>query len=232
MTLDLSERGLPASGSTGPASLNRRLYFQLLVLTGCTDTAPLLDALSGRGIEGVLYHDLHDPRGVGLLTFSEDPAFFIETVRPCVNQGPFACLRVDRSYSMLGRTYSIGYESDLEETLLHRPRARVLDPAYPWAVWYPLRRSGAFEQLDADARRSALMEHGSVGHRFGEAGHAQDIRLDCHGLDAGDNDFVIGLVGPKLHPLSALVQAMRQTVQTSQYVERMGPFFVGRVVRG
>ncbi len=229
--LDLSERGRPANGSTQPATLDRRLFFQLLVLTGSTSTAPLLDALSSRGIEGVLYEDLHDPRGVGLLTFAEDPSFFTETVRPCVNEGPFAALQLDRSYSMFGRTYSIGYEADLEETLLHRPRSRVLDPAYPWAVWYPLRRSGAFETLDADVRRAALMEHGGIGRRFGEAGHAQDIRLDCHGLDTGDNDFVIGLVGPRLHPLSALVQAMRQTVQTSQYVERMGPFFVGRAVR-
>lgn len=229
--MDLSERGRPAHGSSDPSSLDRRMFFQLLVLTGCTDTAPLQDALASRGIEAVLYKDVHDPRGVGLLTFAEDPAFFTETVRPCVNEGPFAALRLDRSYSMFGRTYSIGYEADLEETLIHRPRSRVLDPAYPWAIWYPLRRSGAFELLDADARRAALMEHGSIGRRFGEAGHAQDIRLDCHGLDAADNDFVIGLVGPRLHPLSAVVHAMRQTVQTSQYVERMGPFFVGHAVR-
>lgn len=231
LPLDLSEHGRAAEPGAQPARLDRRLFFQLLVLTGCTSTTPLLDALSTHGIEGVLYQDLHDPRGVGLLTFAEDPTFFTETVRPCLNDGPFAELRLDRSYSMLGRTYSIGYEHDLEETLLHRPRSRVLDPAYPWAVWYPLRRSGAFESLDADTRRAALMEHGAIGRRFGEAGYAQDIRLDCHGLDTGDNDFVIGLVGPRLHPLSALVQAMRQTVQTSQYVERMGPFFVGRAVR-
>ena len=231
LDLSLAEHGRPAKGSTEPASLDRRLFFQLLVFTGCTDTAPLQKALTARGIEAVLYKDVHDPRGVGLLTFAEDPAFFTETVRPLVNEGPFAALRLDRSYSMFGRTYSIGYEADLESTLIHRPRSRVLDPTYPWAVWYPLRRSGAFEQLDADTRRAALMEHGSIGRRFGEAGHAQDIRLDCHGLDAADNDFVIGLVGPKLHPLSALVQAMRQTVQTSQYVERMGPFFVGHAVR-
>ena len=231
LDFSLAEHGRPANGSSEPTSLDRRLFFQLLVLTGCTDTAPLQKALTARGIEAVLYKDVHDPRGVGLLTFAEDPAFFTETVRPLVNEGPFAALRLDRSYSMFGRTYSIGYEADLESTLIHRPRSRVLDPTYPWAVWYPLRRSGAFEQLDADTRRAALMEHGSIGRRFGEAGHAQDIRLDCHVLDAADNDFVIGLVGPKLHPLSAVVQAMRQTVQTSQFVERMGPFFVGHAVR-
>ena len=55
------------------------------------------------------------------------------------------------------------------------------------------------------------------------------MRLACHGLDANDNDFVIGLLGHSLHPLSHVVQHMRKTVQTSQYIEKMGPFFVGRV---
>jgi len=45
-----------------------------------------------------------------------------------------------------------------------------------------------------------------------------------------DNDFVIGLVGRDLHPLSHLVQTMRKTVQTSQYLESLGPFFVGHVL--
>ena len=31
---------------------------------------------------------------------------------------------------MLGRTYSIGYEPDLPEILLHRPRRTVLNPAW------------------------------------------------------------------------------------------------------
>jgi hypothetical protein len=30
--------------------------------------------------------------------------------------------------------------------------------------------------------------------------------------------------------LSALVEAMRPTVQTSQYIEKLGPFFVGRAI--
>jgi hypothetical protein len=47
---------------------------------------------------------------------------------------------------------------------------------------------------------------------------------------APDNDFVLGLVGPELHPLSAMVQAMRRTRQTSNYLASLGPFFVGRAV--
>ena len=45
-----------------------------------------------------------------------------------------------------------------------------------------------------------------------------------------DNDFVIGLVGRQLHPLSHLVQAMRKTTQTSQYLQTLGPFFVGHAL--
>ena len=49
-----------------------------------------------------------------------------------------------------------------------------------------------------------------MGRAYGEADLAHDVRLACHGLDTHDNDFVIGLVGRELHPLSHLVQAMRQ----------------------
>jgi chlorite dismutase len=56
------------------------------------------------------------------------------------------------------------------------------------------------------------------------------VRLACHGLDANDNEFVIGLIGKALHPLSHVVQAMRSTRQTAEFIEQMGPFFVGRAV--
>ena len=104
---------------------------------------------------------------------------------------------------MLGRTYSIGYEPDLPEVLLHRPRRTVLNPVWKWAVWYPLRRSGKFAQLPADEQRVILAEHGTIGMSFGVGDYAHDIRLACHGLDKDDNDFVIGLIGKELYPLSA-----------------------------
>ncbi len=56
------------------------------------------------------------------------------------------------------------------------------------------------------------------------------MRLACHGLDQADNEFVIGLIGKTLHPLSHVVQRMRSTKQTSQYIVQMGPFFVGRTL--
>ncbi len=132
---------------------------------------------------------------------------------------------------MFGRTYALGYEPDLQDVLTERPRRTILNPEWPWAIWYPLRRSGSFAQLPVDKQRTILAEHGQIGITFGAADFAHDVRLACHGLDRDDNDFVIGLIGKELFPLSAVVQSMRKTQQTSLYLDRLGPFFVGRKPR-
>ena len=224
---DISEKGGMKDGQ--PQRSNERLFMQFMALGGCANATPLADTLARAKISGVLYEDLNDPRGVGLLTFSDDPDFFLDRVRPVLNGPGFSTLVQKPHYTMLGRTYAIGYEQDLEETLVERPRRRVLDPGLPWAIWYPLRRAGSFEQLSRRDQDTILMEHGGVGMAFGRAGLGFDIRLACHGLDREDNDFVVGLLGPELHPLSIIVQRMRKTKQTSLHLERLGPFFVGRV---
>ncbi len=225
---DISEKGGNKNGQ--PQRSNERLFMQLLAFGGCTDSLALASGLAAAGVSGALYEDVNDPRGVALVTLSEDPALFLDRVRPVLNAPPFDGLVQKPEYTMLGRTYSIGYEPDLQDVLLDRPRRTVLNPAWPWAIWYPLRRSGRFAQLPADEQRVILAEHGSIGMSFGVADYAHDIRLACHGLDRDDNDFVIGLIGKDLYPLSAVVQAMRKTQQTSLYLESLGPFFVGRVV--
>ena len=116
------------------------------------------------------------------------------------------------------------------DILLHRPRRTVLNHDWRWAVWYPLRRNGKFAQLPPEEQRVILAEHGTIGMSFGAADLAHDIRLACHGLDKDDNDFVIGLIGKELYPLSSIVQTMRKTQQTSLYLDRLGPFFVGRAI--
>ena len=209
---------------------DRRLFMQLLAFGGCSDTRALVDRLAASGIPAVVYEDMNDPRGVALLTLSEDPQFFFDTVRPLLNAAPFSALTQKPEYTMVGRTYSLGYEPDLLDVLLQRPRRTVFNPDWPWAVWYPLRRSGRFMQLPAEEQRVILAEHGTIGMSFGAADLAHDVRLACHGLDKDDNDFIVGLIGKDLYPLSAIVQAMRKTQQTSLYLERLGPFFVGRAV--
>ena len=225
---DISEKGGMKDGQ--PQRSNERLFMQFLAFAGCADATPLADALARAKIAGVLYEDVNDPRGVGLLTFSEDPDFFLDRVRPVLNGPGFSVLVQKPQYTMLGRTYSIGYEPDLSETLVQRPRRTVLNPLWKWALWYPLRRSGRFVQLPAEEQRVILAEHGAIGMSFGAGDFAHDIRLACHGLDKDDNDFIVGLIGKDLYPLSAIVQTMRKTQQTSLYLERLGPFFVGRAL--
>ncbi len=226
--LDISNKGGVRNGERQVSE--RQLFMQLLAFGNCTESVPLARALEGVGIQGVLYEDINDIQGVALLTWNENPDFFVTTLRRFILKPPFASLRPKPEYTMLGRTYSLGHEPNLDDWLLHRPRRTVSNQDWPWAVWYPLRRSGAFSALSPEEQTSILSEHGKIGHAFGEAGYAQDIRLACFGLEKNDNDFVIGLVGRQLYPLSACVQAMRKTRQTSHYIQSMGPFFVGKAL--
>jgi hypothetical protein len=245
-SIDLSEKGRGQDGQT--ISLDRRLYMQFMAFGGSSragypseagapsergghpESGAYAQALEEAGIRGVLYEDLNDPYGLGLLTFSEDPQEFLTKTRPVVRAGPFAGLQLKPEFTMLGRTYSIGYEEDLERVLISRPIERVTDPALLWAIWYPVRRSGAFERLPTEEQRTILMEHGGIGRAYGKADLAYDIRLACFGLDKNDNDFIIGLLGHELFPLSNIVERMRKTKQTSQYLTNLGPFFIGKAV--
>lgn len=225
---DISEKGGLKGGQ--PQRSDERLFMQLMAFGECADTRAIADHVAGSGVEGVVYEDLSDPRGVAVLTFSTDPNVFIDSVRPLLRSGPFDGLTLKPDLTMFGRTYSLGYEPDLRDTLIDRPRRTVLNPKWRWSVWYPLRRNGAFEQLPAEQQRTILAEHGAIGMAFGAADYTHDVRLACHGLDRDDNDFVIGLIGKELFPLSAVVQAMRKTQQTALYLDRLGPFFVGRAI--
>lgn len=226
--LDLREKGGAKNGQ--PQFLDQRLFIQLQAFTGEVRSAELTAALQNSRIDGVLYEDLHDPKGWALLTMNSNPEYFFETVRPALINSAWKNLSLKPEYSLFGRSYSLGYEPDLEDWLLKRPRRVILDTQSPWAVWYPLRRTGEFAKLPKPEQMQILKEHGQIGRLFGDLGVAQDIRLACAGLDKQDNDFVIGLIGKELHPLSALVEAMRPTQQTSTYIQSMGPFFVGRAV--
>ena len=75
-----------------------------------------------------------------------------------------------------------------------------------------------------------LGEHGTIGRAWGDENLAHDIRLACFGMDRADNDFVVALVGADLLPLSKIVEVMRGTVQTSTYIEKLGPFFAGKAI--
>jgi chlorite dismutase len=232
--IDVNEHGAQRDGK--PQVLDRRLFMQLIVLTCAGEIGPdraietLGKALAAANMGSVLYADVNDPFGIGVLTFSEDPADFVTKVRPCVTSTELDGVRLRSEFTMLGRSYSSGFEPDLEDWVLKRPRKTVLNEAWPWAVWYPLRRTGAFAKLERREQGGILREHGMIGRSYAAGDLAHDVRLACHGLDANDNEFLIGLIGKELHPLSHIVQAMRATRQTSEFISQMGPFFVGRAV--
>jgi len=224
--VDVRERGAPVDGQ--PQHLDRRLFMQLLAFEVAGDPAATVrelgSALRDGGVSSVIYEDANHPRGIGVLTFSEDPAAFVKAARPRLQREG---LRLRPEFTMMGRSYSSGFEDNLTYWLLERPRNAVLQEGWDWHVWYPLKRTGAFNRLEGREQGSILREHGHIGRRYGDSGLAHDVRLACHGLDANDNEFLIGLIGPELYPLSHVVQAMRKTRQTAEYMDHMGPFFVG-----
>jgi len=233
--IDVNEYGGKKDGQR--QVLNRRLFMQLLVFDVPTDESPehvaqaTGEILRGQQIASVLYADTSSPRGLGLLTWSESPDHFVTHVRPLFAKDPLRSVEIRRDFSMLGRTYSTGHEPDLEFVLLRRPIANVLQPESPWHIWYPLRRLGTYAQVEPKDQSHIMREHAAIGFAYGKQELAHDVRLACHGLDSSDNDFVIGLVGHALHPLSHLVQTMRKTKQTSEFIAHMGPFFVGHVLQ-
>ena len=228
-TIDVNEYGGKREGAR--QAMDRRLFMQLLVfeVRGEPDheAKELASRLRHAHVPSVVYADTMDPRSIGLLTWSEQPSHFVHHVRPHV-QSERLVPRLD--FGMIGRTYATGHEPDLEHALLRRAVDNVSNEAYRWHVWYPLRRTGEFAKLEPHDQSVILREHAQIGMAYGAQELAHDIRLACHGLDAGDNEFVIGLVGRELHPLSHLVQAMRKTRQTSEFIAKMGPFFVGYVL--
>ena len=224
---EIREMGAPINRE--PQYSTRRLFLQLQVFTGCSQPQELIEPVKASGLEVVLYHDLNDPKGIGLLFMTEDPEALVTDTRRLLISPPFDALQRKAEFTMVGRTYSSGREPDLEDWLLVKPRRNALNPELQWAIWYPLRRKPEFYRLPKPDQGKILMEHAMIGRTYVDAGYAHDIRLACFGLDAHDNDFVIGLMSADLHPLSHLVQEMRKTQQTAQYLESLGPFFVGKV---
>jgi chlorite dismutase len=223
---DLSEKGRDVHGQV--IRSDRRLFMQLLAFGECSNLDAVIEAVRKVKTPAAVYRDINDPLGIAIMTASEDPDFFLGPWRDLFHQPVFNDLMPKPEYTMMGRSYSIGYEADLEHVLVNRPIQRLTNPEWPWAVWYPLRRAGTFEKLSFEEQKEILGEHGKLGALFSAGDFGYDIRLDCRGLDKNDNDFVIGLIGKKLFPLSAMVQAMRKTRQTSEFLESLGPFFIGK----
>lgn len=224
--LNIQEKGALVNGA--PQLSSKRLYMQLQVFGNCQNPQLIQQAFQTSGLEGAIYLDVNDPYGIGILMLTEREEDLSGKIRDFFHQPVFKGLLLKTEMSMLGRSYSTGHEPQLEDWLLQHPRRRVLNAKWPWAIWYPLRRRGDFEKLSREEQGRILMDHAAVGKSFGQAGYAFDVRLVCYGLHQKDQDFLIGLVGPELFPLSRIIQDMRKTIQTSTYLESLGPFFVGK----
>lgn len=225
---DMRERGAPRGGRV--QALDRRLFLQLHVFGGVADPTALAEPLRREGLEGVVYAAAADPGGAAVLLLDPDPATLLEAGQALRGSEELAGAQPLREMSMSGHTYGSGHEPDLEDWLLRAPRRKLAAAENEWAVWYPLRRSADFYRLDDRAKGRILAAHGRLGGIFADAGYADDVRLECFGLDPADNEFVIGLLGARPERLGRLVKAMRATEHTARYIERLGPFFVGRRV--
>src|SRR5438045_7007959 len=74
--IDVRERGAEKDGK--PQVMDRRLFMQFLAFQAPASSAPqairdLGAALSDRRVAAVVYEDVNEARGIGLLTWSEDP---------------------------------------------------------------------------------------------------------------------------------------------------------------
>ena len=127
--LDLAEKGRRAGQVI---SLDRRLFMKFTAFGRCLDPDAAAKALAHDGVQGALYVDANDPQGIGVMVASENPEYFVANLRTLFSRHPFADFVHKPEFDMLGRTYSIGYEQDLEETLFKRPLSKMLDPKNAW----------------------------------------------------------------------------------------------------
>lgn len=215
----------------GGAVLNRRLYFQLRVLEA-PDAKQAQEAieklkglLNGIGKGWIIYRDACCAHSIGVLVWTEEAQDFALSLPVAIAAGGKLLER--KGWTMLGRTYANGHERDLEDFLLKKPVRTLLGDDEPWAIWYPMRRKGLFYLRPPSEQCDMLLTHASIGKSYADADAAKDVRLKCYGIDEKDNEFVIGLIGKELSPLSRIVEDLRKTEHTSTYMQSLGPFFVG-----
>ncbi|MEM9071517.1 MAG: hypothetical protein AAGE52_23625, partial [Myxococcota bacterium] len=156
--IDVREHG--AKRGDVEQAIDRRLFMQLLVFNTPVGQDPqkyekaFAAAFEEKlGINALVYADANDPRGLGLLSWSEDPEYFVEVVRPLFRREHLRDLILRPEMTMLGRTYSVGHEQNVAHWILERPIENVSQEGWEWAVWYPLRRSGEFESLSREEQR-------------------------------------------------------------------------------
>ena len=212
-------------------SLDRRLFVKFTACGNCRDVnAAAANALDRAGVTGALYLDANDPRGIGLVAVSEDPEWFVTTWRDLLASPPLRCDGAKGRSSTCWDAPIPSATSRTSSTCSSSGRS----PASP--TRRSAGRSGTRFAVPSPSRSSppptsAASSPSTAPSATGTAppGSPSTCASPATASTANDNDFIIGLLGANLFPLSSIVQAMRGTEQTSRYLESLGPFFVGRV---
>ncbi len=142
--VDLRETGAPIDGE--PQVSDKRLFFQLHVFE-CRVIPEVIvkNIQSSRSSQtAVFYDDLNNPTGLGVLFIDESPTHLMLQSHALQTMQRKGEILYRPEMTMIGRTYSSGREPDLEEWLINKPLRNVLNPEFPWAIWYPLRRNPEF----------------------------------------------------------------------------------------
>ena len=98
-------------------------------------------ALGAQKIGSIVYEDLGDPRGIGVLTWTERPDDLVTIVRPVLADPTFD-LALRPELAMTGKADGKAIET-------------IADARRPWAIWFPRRAAGAYEPSAAHEVRFA-----------------------------------------------------------------------------
>jgi hypothetical protein len=196
------------------------LFLQLLVFTDCVDYKPLSLQLDRLPIDCLLFKDLRDPQGIGLLAFSDDPEHIASDLRDMLSSRLFRAFMLRHELTMTARTF--GDIARAREELEAATRNRE----WPWAIWHPIKGTAALAALDEKLHAAAfgrMVDVTGLGPSdFGR------VLLKGHGLDGHGNDFVQGFFGRHLHQLSAIIESTQRSPLHGELVSASGPYFVGR----
>lgn len=88
-------------------------------------------ALTSAGLDAVLYKEVSDPTGVGLLVMSEDAETLTGDLHELFRNRPFSALVRKPDHARLGVTYAPADDGDSLQAMADRRRERLLNPAWP-----------------------------------------------------------------------------------------------------
>jgi len=199
-----------------------RLFMQLLVFTDCSDLRPLLLPLERLPLDIVLYKDVSDPQGVGLLAITEDPELLVTDLRELLDSRVFRVLMLRNELTMAGHAGTHDGQGE------HPAAGIAKSEAWRWVAWFPLRTAAAMATLSETKQDEAFA---AIETACDDDSNCCRVRLRSHALNRAGNDFVYGLHGHDLHHLTSSIDAMRRAPRYAELIASCGPFFVGRALR-